>query len=136
MAALIKPNTTIPAKVSKIFSTSPDNRLDMLVTVYSHGEPGVVIKVYEGERARTKDNKLLGEFENNPSALNIEVIFDIDSDNVLKVSAFYGMTRRSVTNGLTEEIDCMVKDAKYKGKIIWSLHSIFSQDTDLFSSLT
>ena len=141
MTALVKRNTTIPTKVSEIFSTSPDNRLDMLVTVYSHGEPGVVIRVYEGEHARTKDNNLLGEFELNlsdiPSALNIIVTFEIDSNNVLKVSAFYGTTRRSnhitVTNGLTKkEIDRMIKDAmKYdldnEGKIMVFAFNIFTR---------
>ena len=79
--AMIPRNTTIPYRKSQIFST------------YSDSQPGVEIKVLQGERPLSRDNKQLGTFhlDGIPPAPRgvpqIEVTFDIDKDGILHVSA-------------------------------------------------
>jgi len=110
---LIKRNTTIPTKNSQVFSTAAD------------GQSQVDIKVYQGEREMAASNKLLGNFQlvGIPPAPRgvpqVEVLFDIDANGIINVSAIDKGTQKkqnvviNSSGGLSkEEIERMSKDAE------------------------
>ncbi|MCG5076590.1 MULTISPECIES: molecular chaperone DnaK [Paraburkholderia] len=113
MTKMIDRNTTIPTRFSEVFSTADDN------------QPAVTIKIYQGEREMATGNKLLGEFklEGIPPAPRgmpqIEVMFDIDANGILHVSAKDKATGKEnritikASSGLSErEVEQMVRDAE------------------------
>ncbi|QKF93850.1 Hsp70 protein [Fadolivirus algeromassiliense] len=114
MAKIIQRNSTIPCCKEQVFST------------YSDNQPGVTVKVYEGEREFTKYNNPLGTFELTGippmprSVPKINVKFDIDANGILNVTAVEESTGKS--NKITikndknrfspDELNKMVEDAK------------------------
>src|SRR5205814_618878 len=106
--------TTIPVKRSKLFRTASDN------------QTSVSIDIYEGERGLVKDNHLLGKFilsgipPGPRGQAQIEVVFDIDANSILSVSATEkgsgakeAMKITSDRGGISkEEIERMIKDAE------------------------
>lgn len=114
MEKIIERNTMVPSKKSKVFST------------YSDNQTSVLIQVYEGERAMTRDNNSLGQFrlDNIPpmprGRPQIEVTFELDANGILHVSATEKSCGRSHTIKITNDkgrlsssqIDAMLQDAK------------------------
>src|SRR5260221_7106730 len=110
---LIERNTTIPTRKSEIFSTAADS------------QTSVEIKVYQGERAMARDNRMLGVFQliGIPPAPRgvpqVEVTFDIDANGILNVTAKDKATNNeqkitiTSSSGLSkEEVEKMARDAE------------------------
>jgi molecular chaperone DnaK len=110
---LIERNTTIPTRKSEVFSTAADS------------QTSVEIKVYQGERAMARDNRMLGVFQlvGIPPAPRgipqIEVEFDIDANGILNVKAKDRATNNeqkitiTSSSGLSkEEVEKMARDAE------------------------
>jgi molecular chaperone DnaK len=110
---LIDRNTTIPTRKSEVFSTAADS------------QTSVEIKVYQGERALARDNRMLGVFQliGIPPAPRgipqVEVTFDIDANGILNVTAKDKATNNeqkitiTSSSGLSkDEVDKMAKDAE------------------------
>jgi molecular chaperone DnaK len=134
---LIESNTTIPTKKSQVFSTAVDN------------QPTVEIHVLQGERAMSKDNRTIGRFhlDGLPPSMRgipqIEVIFDIDANGIINVSAVDKATskkqsiRIESSSGLSkEDIEKMKLEAEENAesdkKIKEDVDTLNSADSTIF----
>jgi molecular chaperone DnaK len=117
MTTLIPRNSTIPTKKTELFSTAAD------------GQTSVEVHVLQGERPMASDNRTLGRFQlvGLPGAPRgvpqIEVMFDIDANGIVNVTATDKATGKAqamtitASSGLSkDEVDRLVKDAEAHAK--------------------
>jgi heat shock protein 1/8 len=105
MTVLIPRNTTVPCKKEQVFST------------YSDGQTAVTVQVFEGERAMTRDNNKLGQF--NLSGIppmprgvpQITITYDIDANGILNVSAEEKSSKKIQKITITNDKGRLSKDA-------------------------
>jgi molecular chaperone DnaK len=127
MTKLIEKNTTIPTKATQVFSTAEDN------------QTAVTVHVLQGEREVASANKSLGRFDlqdippSRRGMPQIEVIFDIDANGILNVSAKDKATGKEqsivikASSGLSdEEVERMVKDAEAHAEEDKKFHKLVS----------
>jgi molecular chaperone DnaK len=113
MTRVVDRNTTIPVRRSETFSTAADN------------QPAVDVVVLQGERERAADNRVLGRFQLTDirpaprGEPQIEVVYDIDANGILNVTARdkdtaaeQGITISESTNLDSSEVDRMVQEAE------------------------
>jgi len=113
MDPILDKNSTIPCRNSCVYSTAKDS------------QRSVTVKIYEGERTMCEDNKLIGKFNLSgiaPASMGIaqiEVVFEVDADGILQVSAFdqanpeaiRSMIVQSSTDLSAEEINRLIQEA-------------------------
>ena len=125
MTKLIEKNTTVPTKATEVFSTAADN------------QTSVTVHVLQGEREVATANKSLGRFDlsdipPSPRGMpQIEVVFDIDANGILNVSAKDKATGKvqsivvKASSGLSDnEIEAMVEDAKQNAESDRQFHEL------------
>ena len=131
LTRLIESNTTIPTKKSQVFSTAVDN------------QPTVEIHVLQGERPMAKDNRTIGRFhlDGLPPAMRgtpqIEVVFDVNADGIINVSAVDKATNKtqsirieSSSSLSQEEIERMRAEAEENAEVDKKL----KEDVDTLNS--
>lgn len=119
LTKILSRNTKLPCKSTQIYSTAVDN------------QPGLTIKIFQGERTLTVDNHKLGEFNflgippMKRAVPRIEITFEVDMDGILNVKALETTTNKhkeytiidNNTKLTDKQINYMIEQAKKFKKI-------------------